>query len=138
MQDLDRVTWVGGVCSREGQLLLIHRINKERLFNQEYFIFPGKEVEGGKGVENTLRETFQELGITVTVNELIYSKEDDEHEYYYTCDPVYGEVTGQTTEKEGGEQYYTPLWISISELDDLVVYPESVKEIFLEKFSNSQ
>ena len=33
--------WVGGICIKDGKVLLIHRINKERLFNKEYFIARG-------------------------------------------------------------------------------------------------
>jgi hypothetical protein len=33
---------------------------------------------------------------------------------------------------EEGEQVYTPLWVDLSDIDELIVYPESVKNLILE------
>lgn len=131
--------WVGGVCVREDKVLLIHRINKASDFTKEYFVFPGKIVEGDEALESALEQAFSDYSITIKLQDLLYSKENDSNdiEYYYLCDYVLGEPavregSNEAIEMEGGEQVYTPMWIKLSELEDLIIYPESVKMSLLE------
>jgi ADP-ribose pyrophosphatase YjhB (NUDIX family) len=136
MEELEQ-RWVGGICIHENKILLIHRINKERDFNQEYFVFPGNHVDDDKSLEKTLIMEFEQAGIIVQVGDLFYTKKDsvDESEYYYLCDYKSGEpaATKLTDTKDGEQlQFYTPLWIPLEELDELVLYPESVKNSVLE------
>jgi hypothetical protein len=77
------------------------------------------------------------MSLHIAVNDLLYAKEDilDESEYYYLCEYKGGELTNPTFAEEEGEeqlQFYTPLWIPLAEIDELVLYPESVKEILLD------
>lgn len=132
--------WVGGVCLRDNTILLIHRVNKKSLFNQECFIFPGKIVEGDESAESALKEEMDTLTITVDVGELLYSHgEGDEVEEYYLCTYAFGEVPSAkeyAVGKDGvedGTQSYNPIWVSLDDIDDLIMYPESVKNILLEK-----
>jgi hypothetical protein len=129
--------WVGGICVQDNQLLLIHRINKERDFNQEYFVFPGNTVEEDSSLATTLTEEFAQMSVQVTLGDLFYANEDngDESEYYYLCTYQGGEVTIPEADETNDEQkqFYTPVWITLEELDDLVVYPESVKNLILEE-----
>lgn len=126
--------WIGGICTHDGKVLLIHRINKERLFNQEYFVFPGKEISYDEAEDQALAKAFMELGLTIAKGELLYTKEDsDDTEYYYSCTITFGSLQTPTTPPgEDQEQYYTPMWVAIAELDELIVYPESVKELLVE------
>lgn len=127
--------WVGGVCIQDNKILLIHRINKERLFNQEYFVFPGRNIEDDESVEGALHEIFGECGITIETGDVFYSKEDvDESEYFYLCTYLLGNLlVPPATEVSSESQFFTPMWISLSELDELIVHPESIKELILEK-----
>jgi ADP-ribose pyrophosphatase YjhB (NUDIX family) len=136
MEELEQ-RWVGGICIHDDTILLIHRINKERDFNQEYFVFPGNHVDDDKSLEKTLLSEFEAMSLHIAVNDLLYAKEDilDESEYYYLCEYKGGELTNPTFAEEEGEeqlQFYTPLWIPLAEIDELVLYPESVKEILLD------
>lgn len=129
--------WVGGICIKDGKVLLIHRINKERLFNKEYFIFPGKTAEDDESISEALHASFQEHGLIVQAGDLLYSKEDvDEAEYFYNCTYSTGEIllpeVTSLEDLEATEQLFTPMWIPLSELDELIVHPESIKEILLE------
>lgn len=131
--------WVGGICVHEGRVLLIHRINKERISAQEYFMFPGKDVEDDESIETAITKAFSDIGITGTLQSLVYSQEEDSDtfEYYYTFDYLFGEPTpyqSKDTDDDGiTDQYYTPIWVALSELDDLIVYPEVVKNTMLEQ-----
>lgn len=134
MEEKLQKKWVGGICLRDGKILLIHRINKERLFNQEYFIFPGKEVDDDESIDDAVNESFRDLGITVERKGVFYSKEDlDVAEYFYLCVYKFGEVTlPEIYEIEDNKQFFTPMWLDLSELDDLMLQPESIKEELLE------
>lgn len=133
--------WVGGICIKNESVLLIHRINKEKDFNQEYFVFPGGQVEDDESIEDTLMREFKESSITVGIGELFYSTEEDineEADYYYLCDYVMGEPALSEESKESalmenGKQMYTPMWVPLRELDELIVYPETVKSRVLEE-----
>lgn len=135
MDDLEiKKTWVGGICIKEDKVLLVHRINNESDFHKEYFVFPGKEVAGDETIEIALEKAFADFSITVALKDLLYSKDEDgdEPEFYYTCDYVLGEPaviagSNEAIEMEEGRQVFIPMWVSLSELDDLVVYPETVK-----------
>ena len=138
-EDYTQKSWVGGICIRDGKVLLVHRINNEIDFNKEYFVFPGKEVEGDESLETALHNAFKDFSVTVKLADLLYSKEDevDDLEYYYLCDYVLGEPlvikgSNEAEEMEGGEQLFAPIWVSLSDIDDLIVYPESVKSEILE------
>ncbi len=130
------------ICIHEGKLLLIHRINKENIIKQEYFIFPGGLVDEDESIENALiQETEDETSVKVSLGELLHSEEenqDGEEENYYFCDYILGEPKL----KEGSEEYdqhmkgrqlYTPMWVPLELIEDLIIYPETVKMLILEK-----
>jgi ADP-ribose pyrophosphatase YjhB (NUDIX family) len=123
--------WVGGVCIKEGSVLLIHRVNKKQVFNPEYFIFPGEMVGEDQSLEQALLDEFKKLGTVVAIGELLYEQSDDETtEYYYACHHEFGEINLETREYEedGHLQKFTPVWVRLEDLDDLIVYPETLKE----------
>jgi hypothetical protein len=134
MNDSVEKKWVGGICVRDNKILLIYRINNERLFNKEYFVFPGRLTEG-ESIEEALVKEFDLLSLGIEVSNLLFEKEgDEESECYYFCTYHIGELS--TSNKiEGGDQTQlaTPMWIPLNELEDLIVYPESVKQILLEQ-----
>ncbi len=132
--------WVGGICIKNEQVLLVHRINRDSDFNKEYFVFPGKEVEGDETIESALVAAFSDFSMTIKLEELLYSKGDetDDQEYYYLCkhvlgDPAVTASSNEAKEMEEGRQVYIPMWVPLTELEDLIVYPESVKSRILEE-----
>lgn len=132
--------WVGGVCIYDGKILLIHRINKKRTSHQEYFVFPGKQTEDDESIEDAVLEEFANISITVELGDLVYSKEElgDELEYYYTCNYLLGEPAlvkkeGESEEESDPSQFYTPMWISLNEIDELILYPEEIKHKIIEE-----
>ncbi len=135
----EKKDWVGGVCINDGKVLLIHRINNELPVKKEYFVFPGKDVAQDETIESALEKAFTDFSLTVSLQGLIYSKEDeiDGSEYYYQCDYILGEPAviancNEAKEMETGEQVFIPIWVKLSELEPLIVYPESVKDKILE------
>jgi hypothetical protein len=123
--------WVGGVCIKDDEVLLIHRVNKQQVFNPEYFIFPGEMVDESTSLASALQEEFTKLGTTVEIGDLLYEQNDGETtEYYYTCEYFSGETvtTTQEFEENGFIQKFTPTWVRLKDLDDLIVYPETLKE----------
>lgn len=138
--------WVGGVCIKEDKVLLVHRINKERELNQEYFVFPGNEVADNKSIEDTLVDEFNSLSIIIKLQELLYSREEglgDVSEYFYSCEYVLGEpsvtrIETKDTDDHTPIQFYTPVWMSLDELDDIMLYPESIKEQLISAVETSK
>ncbi len=131
--------WVGGICVHDNKVLLIHRINNEINFTKEYYVFPGKDVLEDETLEIALKKAFMDISVTVQLGDLFYSKEEDfeDQEYYYTClyllgDPAVASLSDQAKEMQRGKQTYTPVWIKLSEIEDLIIYPESVKISILE------
>jgi ADP-ribose pyrophosphatase YjhB (NUDIX family) len=137
MEETSGTSWVGGVCVKNDQVLLVHRINHENLFNKEYFVFPGKQVSQDEAIEDALRKAFEDFSMTVELNELLYANDDsDDKEYYYLCHHLLGQPhlakeSNESKEMEEGRQVFIPMWVPLRELDDLIVYPESVKEALL-------
>ena len=131
--DEDTKRLAGGICIRNGAILLVHRINKERDFNQEYFIFPGGPVRGGTNIETTLLQEFRDLSIQVTLGSMmcaIEKNEDEEIECYYICNYISGELPlNPTISAEDMQQFYTPMWVPLKEIDDLMLYPEVIKDM---------
>jgi 8-oxo-dGTP diphosphatase len=114
-----------------GQIALIER----RRQGQHYFTFPGGHVEPGETPEQAaVRETEEELGLQVTVSQLLATIWwHDKPQYYYLVERVGGEFGTGTGEEmhtplpEKGT--YQPVWIVVGELLDLPVLPRSMAEI---------
>lgn len=131
--------FAGGICIKDGNILLIYRINKERSFHQEYFVLPGAIVHEDESIEEAVKREFNDVSMTVRVGDLFYESagdESDDKEFYYLCDYITGspELSMYSNEAEimkQGEQFYTPMWVPLSELEELIVYPESVKNKIL-------
>jgi len=137
--------WVGGICVRDSKILLVYRIDKDKIPDQEYFVFPGKMLAGDESLETALCSAFKDMSITVKLNALLYSKEDptDESEYYYTCEHILGEPSFIATSDEvalmkDGRQVFTPMWVPLHELDELIVYPESLKAKLLDTLETNE
>ena len=142
-QDQERIR-AGGVCIKDGKVLLIHRINLGKENDQEYFVIPGGGVEENEDIkEAVIRELGEETGIKVKVNDIVYETESfnssrniAQHEYYYLCEYISGEPALREDSEEAeemklGKHFYKPMWVSKEEAEKSIVYPEEVKSIIL-------
>lgn len=120
------------------EVLLIHRRN-----SREYYVFPGGGVEGGESIEQAvLRELKEETSITAeTIKLLLHTSNDETENYVYLCRYVSGEprLDDNAPEKQkiaDGGEYYNPLWIKLSDLKNMPVYPLEARDQFIEGFKN--
>jgi 8-oxo-dGTP pyrophosphatase MutT (NUDIX family) len=100
-----------------------------------YFTFPGGHVEKGENPEQAaIRETEEELGLHVTLKQLLVQFGwQGKWQYYYL-----GEVTGGTFGSGRGEEIltqlpergtYRPLWMPVADLLDQPVKPRELAEL---------
>ena len=134
----------GGVCIYDNKILLMHRINLEKpVGEQEYYVIPGGGVEDGETVEQAVvRELDEETSVMVSTGELIlkrYVTETDRDEHYYVCTYVSGEPklredTNEFEEMKLGIHFYKPMWLALSEINNVTIYPLEVKNILVKKY----
>ncbi len=133
-----------GICIKDGNLLVIKRLNLERDLDQEYFVLPGGKVEDDESIEDAvIREVFEETSMHVTLGELFKSftedTENDFEEHFYLCkylsgDPALRADSEEAEEMKEGVHFYTPMWLPLSELKNVILYPEEIKMMLIEEF----
>lgn len=132
-----------GICIKDGNLLVIKRLNLERELEQEYFVLPGGKVEDDESIEDAVvREVDEETSMHITLGELFksFTEETDEYdEYFYLCkcgpgDPKLRADSEEAEEMKEGMQFYTPMWLPLSELKNVILYPEEIREMLIESF----
>ncbi len=131
-----------GIVLRNDEVLLMQR----RLNGKEYFVFPGGGVEAGENVEDAvLRELLEETTIKASINKLLYKvvypeQKDAEH-FFYLCSHISGEPQlGEGNEKqemEAGTGYFKPLWVPVSDLSSMTIYPLEVRDWFLKDLESN-
>jgi len=100
-----------------------------------YFTFPGGHVDKGESPEQAaIRETEEELGLQVTLKQMLAQFFwHGQYQYYYL-----GEVTGGTFGSGSGEEMlaphpergtYHPVWMPVAELLDQPVKPSQLAEM---------
>lgn len=142
----DRVR-ASGVCIHDNKILLMHRINlaKEE-GSQEYYVVPGGGVESNEDIEDAvIREMKEETDLDVTLGELFYEVEDHEPtgeliKYYaYLCEykggePKLREDSVEAQEMKEGIHFYKPLWVDLSEIKNIVLYPTPLKQELITRY----
>lgn len=136
----DRVR-ASGLCIHDNKILLIHRINLEKWKgDQEYYVIPGGGVEDGESVEDaTIREMKEETDVDVTLGELFYELEDFDPQgkkikyYAYLCnytggEPKLREDSEEAKEMKEGIHFYKPVWVDLTEIKKIVLYPTPLKD----------
>lgn len=129
------------IIINEHQVLLMWRNNH----GKEYYVFPGGGVEDNETVEEaTLREVKEESTLQVKIDRLLYHHHyiNDSDQFFYLCSYLGGEPQlGDGNEKEEMEKdkntFYQPLWVDISKLKKLLLYPLEIKDWLIEDFQNN-
>lgn len=137
-------TSVRGVCVKDGNILLIRCVTSEGVENPIHYVFPGGKVQDDESVADALvREVEKDTSIIVQTGKLFATlpkNPDDIEEQYYLCAHITGTPELRDEEKAKLKKKdkfhtYTPMWIPLSELENIILLPEGIKELILRKFS---
>ena len=131
---------VRAIIEKDGNILLIHRIKKER----EYWVFPGGGIEKTDSSHQSalIRECKEELGVNIQVGDLSttykFDKADKEqYEYFYYCKIIDGQLgTGSGPEFQKGTRYkgkYILEWVPLKDFLSTNIQPKEVKKKLLQK-----
>jgi 8-oxo-dGTP diphosphatase len=102
-----------------------------------YFTFPGGHVEPGETPEQAaVRETKEELGLDVSIKQLLAEIWwHEKPQYYYlgeAYDGEFGSGTGEEMHHPLPERgTYQPIWIPVKDLLDLPVLPRVLAEMIV-------
>ena len=135
-------TRVAGIILMQGGIALMHRKDvKKRKDIQEYYTFPGGGLEENETLEEgTIREIKEEFGIDVKVVKKLYeikSEKFNQKEIFFLCEYVSGKFgTGTGPEFSNDPKYidsgkYIPEIIKLDEVEDILLLPENIKELFI-------
>ena len=132
---------VRAIIVKDDKLLLMHR-NK---FGQEYFILVGGGIDFGETGEQALRrEVMDESGVTFSNPRLVIVQESGDlygTQYIYLCDYSSGEPALQPRSQEAqihamGQNLYTPLWLPVSELQNIPFVAPVIKQSIIDGLKN--
>lgn len=120
------------IFNQDGKLLMIER----RKDGDHYFVLPGGHVDKGETPQQAaIREVAEETGLTVMVNKLLYTSNDDtfrNDQRIFLCDYQGGEPSLQAdsieyqVQQSGEPQVWEPAWFTFDELRDKHVYPRGL------------
>jgi 8-oxo-dGTP pyrophosphatase MutT (NUDIX family) len=88
-------------------------------------------------IDTAIREIMEETTIEISdlkpAYTLIFHSEPEQIDYYFTGKWVSGipTLSGEESRAVCEENYYEPMWIDISEIPDLNLFPRAAKEWFL-------
>ena len=133
-------TRVAGIIIKKNQILFIHRNNRGR----KYYVFPGGGVEDDEdNNKSLLREISEETSIKVRVEKLLYKHNyETSNQFYYLCTYISGnpKLRRDSVERkrnDKGDDIYKPLWVDISKLKDLIIYPLEIRDWLIEDLKNN-
>jgi 8-oxo-dGTP diphosphatase len=114
-----------------GEQILVIKRNK---YGKEYFTLPGGGVERGESPDvAAIREAKEEASIICTVDREVYHEESEAfgETWYFLCNYVSGEPaldpeSPEAEEQKLGQNFWTPMWLEIRALPDVVLYPRQI------------
>ena len=126
----------GAILIENNKVLLIHRIKDSK----EFWVFSGGGIEEGETPEETIiREMLEETSLVVKIKSLAIEIQTNLNnklvtETYYLVNRISGKPQISINSPEAArmlesknENFYELVWIPITELNTLVVYPVEVK-----------
>ena len=125
------------IVIKDQSILVMHR-NK---FGQEFYALVGGGIDYGESPEQALyREVAEETGLAITNHRLVIIEDAGDvfgMQYIYTCDYVSGEPALAADSSEAlihakGQNLYTPLWLPLSELPNVVLQPRELQAVLLQ------
>ncbi|MGG3624261.1 NUDIX domain-containing protein [Bacillus gobiensis] len=115
------------VLIENNQVALIKRKRED----STYYVFPGGGIENGETAEQAaVRETKEELGVTIIVIGLLAKVRFNGIQYFFLAEIIGGDFgTGQGKEFSNKKRgTYEPLWIDIHSLSSIDIRPREVSE----------
>jgi len=115
------------IIIEQHKVCLIKRVKNSEL----YYVFPGGGIEKNEAPrEAAKREAFEELGIHVSIGDLLDTVTFHGTQYFFLAEIVGGTFgTGQAiefTKKHNG--LYEPVWVNIETLSNLDVRPKEMAQ----------
>jgi ADP-ribose pyrophosphatase YjhB (NUDIX family) len=103
---------------------------------KEFFVFPGGKKEPNETLEEAVvREAKEETSVEVKLEKYFHSFVDDNNDTsFYLCSYISGEPKlgeGNELRVSNMTNQYIPMWKQISELPDLIIRPQELKELLL-------
>ena len=124
------------LIKNQNKILLMHRVKN----NHEYFVLPGGGVEPNEDVKTaTIREIKEETKLDAVLDKKLWEYKDKHdkrtHHFYlvtnFTGTPKLG---GPELERNCKANQYSLEWHDLDKLDDLLIYPEVIKEKIIREF----
>ena len=132
-------TRVAGIVTKDNKILLIHRQKN----GKKYYVFPGGSVEKNEVNEEALiREIKEETSIKVEIKRLVYVHDYQTSQQYYYLSEYHGgrpRLASGSIEKQRMKtknDFYQPLWVDISSLSKLLLYPLEIRDWLISDLKN--
>lgn len=124
------------ILINDKKIALIKRIRD----GQVYYVFPGGGIEKGETPEQaTIREAFEELGVTIKIKECFQKVHYNGTQYYFIGEVISGQFgSGQGeefTDSTRNRGIYQPMWINLDDLLSLDIRPIDVAKRLHSLFS---
>ena len=126
----------GAILIEDSKVLLIHRIKGSK----EYWVFPGGGIEKDETPQAAIiREMLEETSLVVEIISLAIEIQTNFNntfatETYFSIKRISGEAKLSIDSPEANrmiqsnnKNFYELVWVPISELDNLIVYPNEIK-----------
>lgn len=115
------------ILIRDKKIALIKRIREERV----YYVFPGGGIEKGETPEQaTIREAYEELGVTIKIKECFQKVHYNGIQYYFISEVISGQFGSghgeEFTDLTRNRGVYQPMWIDLDDLLSLDIRPIEV------------
>lgn len=124
-----------GIILKGNKVLVMFR----RKNGREYYVFPGGHMRyGEKPIDTVVREIREETTIEVKNLELAFHfinhLKKEREDYYFVGNWVSGEPTlsGEEFKENDKNNYYEPILVEISDIEELELYPLFAKEWFID------
>ena len=119
------------IVIRKNHIALI----KRQRYGREYYVIPGGGMEPGETPEQTaIRESREELGLSIAIERLLAKITFRGRDQYYYLARVTGghfgtgkgpEMTGKYPPDRGT---FTPVWVNLREISNINLFPPSIAQ----------